>query len=101
MDSPFPVNFSSNIDSAIHYMKVLANRHRLMVVCKIAREPHSVSELIELTGMSQPALSMHLARLRDEAMVTTQRQGKEIYYSIANYDLKDLVEHVTYRFQCW
>ncbi len=101
MDSPYPVDFSNNVDQATDYMKVLANRGRLIVMCKISRRPYTVSELVQLTGMSQPALSMHLAKLRDANMVTTNRDGKEIYYSIANAELKDLVEHICYRFQCW
>ena len=101
MDSPFPVDFDTNVDEASHYMKVLANKHRLIVMCKIKSKPHTVSELVTLTGMSQPALSMHLAKLRDEGMVSTEREGKEVYYSIANNHLRDLVEHVCYRFQCW
>jgi DNA-binding transcriptional ArsR family regulator len=101
MDSPFAVDFESNLDTATGYMKVLANRSRLMVMCKITREPHSVSELVELTGMSQPALSHQLAKLRDDGMVKTERRGKEIYYSIANRKLSELVEHICYQFQCW
>lgn len=101
MDSPFAVDFESNLDTATGYMKVLANRSRLMVMCKITREPHSVSELVELTGMSQPALSHQLAKLREDGMVKTERRGKEIYYSIANRKLSELVEHICYQFQCW
>lgn len=101
MDSPLIVDFESNLEKASEYMKVLANRSRLMVLCKITREPHSVTELVELTGMTQPALSHQLAKLREDHMVTTERRGKEIYYSIANQKLADLVEHICYQFQCW
>lgn len=101
MDSPFPVNFNANIDTAISYMKVLANSHRLIVMCHITEQPRCVSELVALTGMSQPALSHQLARLRDEEMVATQRKGKEIYYRIANRQLASLVESICYQFQCW
>ena len=101
MDSPFAVDFESNLNTATGYMKVLANRSRLLVMCKITREPHSVSELVELTGMSQPALSHQLAKLREDGMVKTQRRGKEIYYSIASRQLSELVEHICYQFQCW
>lgn len=100
MDSPRPINFDSNVDKASHYMKVLANKHRLIVMCKIKSKPYTVSELVSMTGMSQPALSMHLAKLRDEGMVSAERAGKEVFYSIANDHLKGLVEHVCCRFQC-
>ena len=101
MDSPYPVNFQRNIANAARYLKILANSSRLIVMSKIVRHPHPVSELVVLTGMLQPALSMHLARLREEEMVRAERRGKEVYYSIANDELEDLVEHVCYRFQCW
>lgn len=101
MDSPYPVDFDLNMNKAIDYMKILANRSRLLVMCKISREPHSVSELVALTGMSQPALSHQLAKLREEGMVSTERKGKQIYYSVASPALADLVEYVCYQFQCW
>lgn len=40
MDSPFSVDFDSNVDEASHYMNVLANKHRLIVMCKIKSKPH-------------------------------------------------------------
>jgi len=101
MDSPFPVDFETNANEATHYMKVLANKGRLMVMCKISYRPYTVSELVAVTGMGQPALSMHLARLRQERMVTTTRRGKAVYYTIANSHLRALVEVICYRFQCW
>lgn len=101
MDSPFPVNLESNLDAATAHMKVLANRSRLLVMYKITRKPHTVSELIDVTGMSQTALSHQLAKLREDGMVHTQRQGKAVYYSIASCQLSELVEHIFYKFQCW
>jgi ArsR family transcriptional regulator len=101
MDSPCVVDFQKNLDQATQCLKVLANRNRLVVMCKIVRQPHTVSELVELTGLSQPALSLHLAKLRNEGMVSTKRQGKQVYYSIACPELEELVEHICYRFQCW
>lgn len=101
MDSPYAVNFDGNLDQATQHLKTLANRHRLLVMCKIARQPLTVSELVELMDISQPALSLHLAKLREEEMVKTRREGKQIYYSIANPKLADLVEHICYQFKCW
>lgn len=101
VDSPFSVNFEKNLETATQYMKILSNKHRMLVMCKITQEPHSVSELVTLTGLSQPALSHQLAKLRDMNMVSTNRLGKEIYYSIANPELAGLIEDICYRFQCW
>jgi DNA-binding transcriptional ArsR family regulator len=59
-----------------------------------------VNELQEITGLSQPALSMHLARLREEEMVTTEKSGRHVYYRIGDDRLADLVQYVCQRFSC-
>lgn len=97
------ISFTENeaiVDEAARYMKLLSHPRRLMVMCKITRKPHCVSELMALTNMSQTALSHQLAKLREENMVKTKRKGKEIYYSIADPQFADLVEHICRRFQC-
>ena len=101
MDSPFPVDYANNLNIATGYMKVLASRPRLIIMFNIRHEPHSVSELMQMTGMSQTALSHQLAKLRKIGMVMSERKGKEIYYSIANRRLSELVEYICYQFQCW
>jgi ArsR family transcriptional regulator len=101
MDSPYLVNFEGNLINATHYMKILSNQHRLKVMCRIVHAPHTVSELVELTGISQPALSLHLAKLREEKMVEAKRDGKQVFYRIANHQLAALVEHICYQFKCW
>lgn len=99
MSSFFSTETEQALDEVTKYMKVLSHRSRLIVMCKVTRKPHSVSELIELTGMSQTALSHQLAKLREEKMVKAERKGKEIYYSIANQHLADLVEYICCKFQ--
>ncbi len=99
MDSLFSRDIEMKLDKATHYLKVLANRNRLFIMCKITHKPHSVSELTALTGMSQTALSHQLAKLRKDGMVSTERKGKEIYYAIANQHLADLIKHICKQFQ--
>lgn len=69
---------------ACSLMKVMANADRLMLLCQISRGEKSVGELEELAGVRQPTLSQQLTVLREEGLVSTRRDGKKIYYSIAS-----------------
>ena len=66
------------------FLKALANRYRLMVLCELHQGERSVGELQDTVGLSQSALSQHLARLRKDALVATRREGHTILYSIAS-----------------
>lgn len=70
--------------AASSLLKVLANQDRLLLLCQMTQGEYCVSELEELTGVRQPTLSQQLTVLRDEAMVSTRREGKQIYYQIAS-----------------
>ena len=65
---------------ACRLMKVLANPDRLLILCQLSQGEHRVGELVELLGIVQPTLSQQLTVLRDEALVSTRREGKNIYY---------------------
>ena len=65
-------------------MKVLSNPDRMLLLCELAESEKNVGELQEAVGIVQPTLSQQLAVLRDEALVETRRDGKNIYYSIAS-----------------
>jgi DNA-binding transcriptional ArsR family regulator len=65
-------------------MKVLANPDRLLLLCELAVGERNVGELEEALGIGQPTLSQQLAVLRDAALVSTRREGKNIYYQIAS-----------------
>jgi DNA-binding transcriptional ArsR family regulator len=65
-------------------MKVLSNPDRLLLLCQLSQEEKRVGELQEKLGILQPTLSQQLTVLRDEALVRTRRDGKNIYYQIAN-----------------
>lgn len=68
----------------------MGNRHRLVILCHLTNGEACVTELEEIVGLSQSALSQHLAKLRQEHLVKTRRRAQTIYYSLAG----DLVEHV-------
>ena len=65
---------------ACRLMKVLSNPDRLLILCQLSQGEHRVGELEELLGIVQPTLSQQLTVLRDEALVSTRREGKHIYY---------------------
>ena len=71
-------------DRACRLMKVLANPDRLMLLCQLAEGEKRVGELEELLGIVQPTLSQQLTVLREEQLVSTRRDGKNIYYSLSS-----------------
>ncbi len=81
-----------NADLAAGMLKSLANPSRLLVLCALVNREHTVGELESLTGLSQSAVSQHLARLRDEDIVSTRRQGQRIFYSLEREEVKALLE---------
>ena len=73
---------------ASRLLKSLANERRLLILCHLIQGEKSVGELEKLVGLSQSALSQHLARLRKEALVTTRREAKTIFYSVASNEAR-------------
>ena len=67
---------------ACSLMKVLANPDRLMILCQLSQGEKRVGELEELLGIVQPTLSQQLTVLREEKLVSTRREGKNIYYTL-------------------
>ena len=64
-------------------LKTLGNEHRLMILCTLLEGERSVGDLVEKIGLSQSALSQHLARLRRDGLVRTRRSSQTIYYRVA------------------
>ena len=65
-------------------LKTVANKRRLVILCELLGGEKSVSALRGAIGLSQSALSQHLARLRADGIVTTRRELQTIYYSLAS-----------------
>jgi ArsR family transcriptional regulator len=84
---------------AVSALKVLANEDRLLLLCQLSQGERSVGELEERLGIRQPTLSQQLAVLRAEGVVSTRRQGKSIFYSVADHDLLEILA-VLYRLYC-
>ncbi|AND68634.1 hypothetical protein ATSB10_11800 [Dyella thiooxydans] len=71
-----------NADQAASLLKVLANGQRLRILCLLLGGERSVSDLHASMTLSQSALSQHLARLRQDGLVTTRREAQTIYYAL-------------------
>lgn len=63
-------------------LKVLGNPDRLILLCQLAQGEFCVSELEAMLGIQQPTLSQQLGVLREEGLVSTRREGKQIFYKI-------------------
>lgn len=79
---PAAADMSTHATDAARLLKALANENRLMILCLLAESERSVSDINELVGLSQSALSQHLAVLREEDLVRTRRDAQTIYYSL-------------------
>ncbi len=82
-------------DSAAHaveLLKAMANEWRLMILCQLAEGEKTVSELQELLGLSQSALSQHLAVLRREKIVKARKHAQSVSYSLAGDDAPKVMQ---------
>jgi ArsR family transcriptional regulator len=77
---------------ATRFLKGIANRNRLLILCHLADGAKSVRELERAIGLRQPTLSQQLARLRNAGLVGTRRNSKSIYYSIADADIAAVLQ---------
>jgi DNA-binding transcriptional ArsR family regulator len=66
------------------FLRSIASRHRLMILCSLLDGELAVGELVRRLGLTQSNLSRHLATLRDEGLVATRREGTAIHYRIAS-----------------
>jgi DNA-binding transcriptional ArsR family regulator len=77
-----PEEMLENAVDAANFLKALAHEGRLMILCHLSSGPKSVTELENLLSSRQAAVSQQLARLRLEGLVSAQRDGKTINYSL-------------------
>jgi DNA-binding transcriptional ArsR family regulator len=74
---------------AARLLKLLANENRLLILCRLAAAREMpVGELAQAVGLSQSALSQHLARMREDGLVATRREAQTIHYRIADPDAR-------------
>lgn len=94
-----PTEMSRSAQEAAAYLKTLAHEGRLMILCHLGSGERSVGELEQLLDIRQAAVSQMLARLREEGLVSTRRDGKTIFYSLAD-DRTSQVINMLYSLFC-
>lgn len=80
-----------NAEHAADFLKVLANRNRLVILCMLSQQEYSVSQLEGLLNIRQPTLSQQLAILRDANVVATRRSEKSIFYRLASPETEAVI----------
>lgn len=84
--------FEDSAARAAGLLRMLSNERRLMALCQLTDGELSVGELQAQIGLSQSALSQHLALLREQQIVATRRQGQTIYYRIADQSALRIIQ---------
>lgn len=73
------------------FLKGLANPHRLLILCCLAEGEKNVTELIAATGLAQTSMSQHLGKLREEGIVATRRDHRNLFYRIEHPAVAELM----------
>ena len=89
-DLPFK-DLKDKTEDASAILKAIGNERRLRILCHLARGEHAVGDLEVLVGLSQSALSQHLARLREGGLVTTRRSAQTVYYDLKGDTAKTML----------
>ncbi|WP_135501715.1 ArsR/SmtB family transcription factor [Roseovarius aestuariivivens] len=84
----------TNATHAANFLKAISHEGRLMILCHLVSGEKSVTELEELLSARQAAVSQQLSRLRLEGLVVPRREGKTIYYSLADERPRKILETV-------
>ncbi len=98
--SPKLQRIVANARDATDFLKAVSHESRLLILCFLAEGEKSVTELEEILELRQPTVSQQLARLRMDRLVTTRREGKTIYYSLASDDTRLIIDAIYDVFCC-
>jgi DNA-binding transcriptional ArsR family regulator len=81
-----------NADAAAAMLRMLANERRLLILCLLIESGElTAGDLASEVGLSQSALSQHLAKMKDEGLVACRREAQTMHYRIADPDVKRLI----------
>ena len=99
MDTALPLErMQAAATDACALLKVLSNPDRLLILCYLSQGEMRVGELEETLGIVQPTLSQQLTVLREQQLVSTRREGKNIYYSLASPQALAVIETLYLQF---
>ncbi|MDQ0456604.1 ArsR/SmtB family transcription factor [Rhizobium paknamense] len=91
--------FMQQAHAAAALLKALSHESRLLILCILGTGEKTVGQLEDMLGLQQAIVSQQLARLRLDHLVNSRREGRQIFYSIANPAVGELVS-VLYRMYC-
>jgi ArsR family transcriptional regulator len=87
-----PATFAAQAGEAARLLKALGHQARLMVLCQLVEGERAAGALQRGSGLSQSALSQHLAKLREEGLVATRRDAQTIFYRLADPKAARVIE---------
>lgn len=93
------VGMKARVDEATAFLKKLANPDRLLICCALVDGELSVRELEDLLGIRQPGLSQQLAGLREAELITGRKEGKHVFYRLADPRVAAFI-HTMHRLFC-
>jgi len=92
-------NLIGQAEKASRLLKAMSHQRRFVILCILAEQKRTVSEVQRITSIPQPVVSQQLARLRLDRLVNSERKGRRIYYTIADDEAASLIE-VLFKFFC-
>jgi ArsR family transcriptional regulator, virulence genes transcriptional regulator len=99
-DTLDPADFEAKATEVAGVLRALANERRLQILCVLMDAGETnVGTLVERVGISQSALSQHLAKLRDEGILAFRRDSQTLFYRIADARIGELMAEL-YRLYC-
>ncbi|MGR7922498.1 ArsR/SmtB family transcription factor [Zobellella denitrificans] len=81
----------ANAGQAVKLLKALANERRLFILCHLLDQELSVGEMNQHLGLSQSALSQHLAILRNDDLVQTRKEAQTVFYSLKSEEVREVI----------
>ena len=95
---PLIAQLQTQAGEAAGFLKQLANEKRLLILCRLVSGEATVSELCEIAGLSQSAMSQHLAKMRADGLVRGRKDGLQVYYAIDDPRCLGVLEHLKTEF---
>jgi len=89
------LDLTPGLSPAVRLLKMLANERRLMILCFLSGEEMHVGALSEAVGLSQSALSQHLAKLRADGLVKTRKRSQTVFYSLASEEAASVIKSLS------
>ena len=91
MSSRAKIDFSQ-VDVVSQCLKVLANPDRLKILCALVENELNVQEIERCTDIHQPSLSQQLTVLRHAKIVSTRREGKQVFYQLSDVKVLNIMQ---------